>query len=98
MTDQDWPVAAFDPVRRLRVIAAATPGASIREVVVGAPVEEVWAVAADLERELPHWLSPTSGPSGSPGTPPAVTAWWPGRSATPGYGPASTSFLDRAGA
>lgn len=58
MTDFDWPVAKFDPVRRLRVIAATTPGASIQEIVVGAPLESVWAVAADLEGELPLWLFP----------------------------------------
>jgi hypothetical protein len=58
MTDYDWPVAEFDPVRRLRVIAATTPGASIHETVVAAPLESVWAVAADLEGELPRWLFP----------------------------------------
>ena len=58
MTDSNWPVAQFDPVRRLRVIAATTPGASIHEIVVGAPLESVWDVAADLEGELPLWLFP----------------------------------------
>jgi len=58
MTDPVWPVAGFDPVRRLRVIAATTPGASIQETVIGAPLEAVWAVAADLEGELQHWLFP----------------------------------------
>lgn len=58
MTDHDWPVAEFDPVRRLRVVAATTPGTSIRETVLAAPFASVWAVAADLEGELPHWLFP----------------------------------------
>lgn len=56
--DRDWPVAELDPVRRLRVIAATTPGTSIHETVVAAPLESVWAVAADLENELPRWLFP----------------------------------------
>lgn len=56
MTGHEWPVAEFDPVRRLRVVAATTVGVSIRETVLAAPWESVWAVAADLEGELPHWL------------------------------------------
>jgi len=52
----DWPVAEFDPVRRLRVVAATAPGATVREMVLDAPFEEVWRVAADLEGALPHWL------------------------------------------
>ncbi len=58
MTESGWPVAEFDPVRRLRVIAATTPGASIHETVLDASVGSVWTVAADLERELPRWLFP----------------------------------------
>jgi hypothetical protein len=58
MTDNRWPVAEFDPVRRLQVIAATTPGASVHQTVLNAPLESVWAVAADLERELPRWLFP----------------------------------------
>jgi hypothetical protein len=55
---EDWPVADLDPVRRLRVLAA-----SVRfpvfagEVVLPAPVEQVWAIASDLERELPRCLT-----------------------------------------
>lgn len=56
MTGHEWPVAEFDPVRRLRVVAATTAGVTIRETVLAAPWESVWAVAADLEGELPHWL------------------------------------------
>ncbi|MEU6238957.1 SRPBCC family protein [Kitasatospora sp. NPDC047058] len=55
-TQIPWPVAAFDPVRRLRVIAAVTPGASVRETVIDAPFDRVWAAAADLEDGLPRWL------------------------------------------
>ncbi len=56
MTKEEWPIAAFDPVRRLRVVAATAPGAYFHETVVAAPLDEVWAVAADLEGELPGWL------------------------------------------
>ncbi len=58
LTDHHWPVAEFDAVRRLRVIAATTPGTSMHETLVAAPMESVWAVAADLENELPRWLFP----------------------------------------
>lgn len=58
MTEPRWPMAEFDPVRHLRVIAATTPGATIHERVLDAPLAAVWAVAADLEGELPRWLFP----------------------------------------
>lgn len=58
MTESQWPVAEFDAVRRLRVIAATTPGTSIREAVLPARWDSVWSVAADLEGELPRWLFP----------------------------------------
>ncbi|MBD0692120.1 hypothetical protein [Streptomyces sp. CBMA123] len=52
-----WPVADFDPVRRLRVIAATAPGAArIGETVLDAPFERVWALAQDLERTMPLWI------------------------------------------
>ncbi|MCX4748449.1 hypothetical protein OG455_23530 [Kitasatospora sp. NBC_01287] len=60
MTEQphpgSWPVADFDPVRRLRVIAATAPGARVRETVIAAPFERVWAAAQDLERTMPLWI------------------------------------------
>lgn len=56
MTETSWPVADFDPIRRLRVLAAATPGATIQEQLLAAPLDTVWAVAAELEGELPKWL------------------------------------------
>jgi len=51
-----WPVADLDAIRRLRALAAAVPGAFVAEVTLDAPFEQVWAVAADLEHELPAYL------------------------------------------
>lgn len=51
-----WPVAEVDPIRRLRVLAAAVPGAVVTETTYDAPFAQVWAVAADLEHELPMYL------------------------------------------
>lgn len=69
-----WPVADFDPVRRLHVIAATAPGsARIDEAVLDAPFDRVWSVAADLERTMPLWIPDvrtvalrTSGTTGAP--------------------------------
>ncbi|MCO6008224.1 hypothetical protein NE236_24910 [Actinoallomurus purpureus] len=53
MTDeQQWPTADLDDVRRLRVLAAAIPGARITERVLPLPADEVWAVMGDLEGEF----------------------------------------------
>src|SRR5262249_1275414 len=52
-----WPIADLDAVRRLHVLAAAVPGAVVAEALVPAPFDRVWAVAADLEGELPRYLS-----------------------------------------
>lgn len=52
----DWPVAALDPVRRLRVMASAVGGAMYWEQDLDLPLEQVWAVASDLEGELPYLL------------------------------------------
>jgi hypothetical protein len=49
-----WPRADLDPVRRLRVLAAALPGAMLGERVIAASPDVVWAVASDLENELPR--------------------------------------------
>ncbi|HEY4019136.1 MAG TPA: hypothetical protein VGM75_10640 [Pseudonocardiaceae bacterium] len=55
--NRDWPVTDLDPVRRLAVLAATIPGGTVlAEGVLDAPFDEVWAVAADLEHELPHLL------------------------------------------
>ena len=51
-----WPVAEVDPIRRLHVLAAAVPGAVVVETNFDAPFAQVWAVAADLEYELPVYL------------------------------------------
>jgi hypothetical protein len=48
-------MSELDAVRRLRVMAAATPGCVLLERVIPAPFEAVWAVAADLEGELPRY-------------------------------------------
>lgn len=49
-----WPVAELDPVRRLRALTAALPGAVVVEQVIPAPFTAVWAIAGDLEREVPR--------------------------------------------
>lgn len=51
-----WPVAQLDPVRRLHVLAAALPGAVVAGTTLAAPFDTAWAVAADLEHELPRYL------------------------------------------
>jgi polyketide cyclase/dehydrase/lipid transport protein len=57
MTLDQWPVADLDPVRRLRVLAASVRfPVYVAEVVLPAPPEQVWAVAADLEHSLPDCL------------------------------------------
>src|SRR5579872_865064 len=55
---ESWPVAELDPVRRLRVLDAAVRfPVYLGEVVLPAPVEQVWAAASDLERALPSFIS-----------------------------------------
>ncbi len=56
MIEPTWPIAELDAIRRLRVLAAAVPGAAVAETTIDAPFEQVWAVAADLEREMPAYL------------------------------------------
>lgn len=56
MTAPRWPVADLDAIRRLRVLAAAVPGAVVAETTLPASFGQVWAVAADLEHELPRYL------------------------------------------
>jgi hypothetical protein len=51
-----WPIAELDAVRRLHVLAGAVPGAVAAESVLPASFDQVWAVAADLEAELPRYL------------------------------------------
>ncbi|MDX3226259.1 hypothetical protein [Streptomyces sp. ME19-01-6] len=47
-----WPASEIDDVRRLRVMAAAIPGARVSERLVSAGLTEVWAVMGDLEGEF----------------------------------------------
>jgi hypothetical protein len=51
---QHWPAAELDPIRRLQVIAATTPGVIYAEQHIPVPFAQVWAVASDLENELPR--------------------------------------------
>ncbi len=57
MTTPTWPVATLDSIRRLHVLGAAVPGAVVAETTIDAPIDLVWAVAADLEHELPAYLA-----------------------------------------
>ena len=49
-----WPVAIFDPVRRLRALAGGIRGAVVIEQVIPAPLDVVWAYVSDLERSVPQ--------------------------------------------
>jgi hypothetical protein len=55
--NQDWPVAELDAVRRMRVIAAATPGTAYAEKLIPAQFDAVWEAASDLEHELPRMIT-----------------------------------------
>lgn len=50
--EEQWPTCEIDDVRRLRVMAAAIPGAHVTERVLPAPLADVWAVMGDLEGEF----------------------------------------------
>ncbi|MFF3405291.1 SRPBCC family protein [Streptomyces sp. NPDC002742] len=57
MTDaahSSWPAVELDPVRRLKVMASATKHPNLAERHFSVPFEQLWAVASDLEHELPH--------------------------------------------
>lgn len=45
----------LDPVDRLAILAAALPGAVVRQRRIAARVEAVWAVIADLENATPRY-------------------------------------------
>jgi hypothetical protein len=49
--NQDWPVAGLDPVRRMRVRAAAVPGAAYAGKLIPAPFSAVREAASDLEHD-----------------------------------------------
>ena len=55
--NQDWPVAELDPVRRMRVLAAAIPGVAYAEKLIPAPFSAVWDAASDLEHQLPRMIT-----------------------------------------
>ena len=55
--NQDWPVADLDPVRRMRIMAAATPGVAYAEKLIPASFSAVWEAASDLEHELPRMVT-----------------------------------------
>ncbi len=55
--NQDWPVAELDPVRRMRVLAAATPGVAYAEKLIPVPFSAVWEAASDLEHEFPRMIT-----------------------------------------
>jgi hypothetical protein len=52
-----WPVAALDPIRRLRVMAATVRGAVLVERTLAAPFADVWAVATGFEEFLHRFES-----------------------------------------
>ncbi|GAA2515881.1 hypothetical protein [Streptomyces longisporus] len=56
--NSNWPTAELDPVRRLRVLAGGLHAVMYADAHLDLPITEVWAVASDLEHELPH-LVPT---------------------------------------
>jgi hypothetical protein len=52
-----WPVAGLDDVRRLRVLASATPGAGYAETRLAVPFERVWDFVGDVERSMPSLIT-----------------------------------------
>jgi hypothetical protein len=66
--NQHWPVPDLDPVRRLRVMAAAIPGTDLTEVVIDAPPEQVWQVASNLQAEMPRLVRDFRSVTVTPGT------------------------------
>jgi hypothetical protein len=47
--------ADIDPVDRLTILAAALPGAVVRQRQIAAPFDTVWGVIADLEQATPRY-------------------------------------------
>ena len=45
----------IDPIDRLAILAAALPGAAVRQRRIAAPFEAVWQVVADLEHAIPRY-------------------------------------------
>jgi hypothetical protein len=67
MTNRPWPEAPVDPIMRLRALAAAIPASTVTEILIAAPFEVVWAVASDLEGELPHYVTDVRSVRVTPG-------------------------------
>jgi len=55
VTPRRWPVAELDPVQRLRALAAGMPYVTLRERLIEAPFDTVWAVAGDLVNGVPRF-------------------------------------------
>ncbi len=66
---QDWPSIELDSVRRLRVLAVAGGHRLFEERILPGSFEQVWSVAADLEGELPGFISGLRSFSVSPAEP-----------------------------
>jgi hypothetical protein len=49
------PVTDLDPIDRLAILAAALPGAAVRQRRIAAPFDAVWQVVADLEHAIPRY-------------------------------------------
>jgi hypothetical protein len=47
--------ADIDPIDRLTILAAALPGATVRQRQITAPFDAVWRVIADLEHATPRY-------------------------------------------
>ncbi|HEY2552260.1 MAG TPA: hypothetical protein VGI64_16955 [Streptosporangiaceae bacterium] len=54
MNDRATP-ADIDPIDRLTILAAALPGAVVRQRRIAAPFEAVWQVIADMEHASPRY-------------------------------------------
>ena len=96
MTTPTWPVAALDSIRRLHVLGAAVPGAVVAETTIDAPIDLVWAVAADLEHELPAYLDDVRSLRITHRDGERLRGCTP--TVTPACAPASTSCCGRGGA
>jgi hypothetical protein len=49
------PLPDIDPIDRLTILAAALPGAAVRQRRIAAPFDAVWQVIADLEYATPRY-------------------------------------------
>jgi hypothetical protein len=45
----------IDPIDRLAILAAALPGAAVRQRRIAAPFDAVWGVIADMEHATPRY-------------------------------------------